>query len=193
MAIRFRKSIKILPGVKLNLSKTGISVSAGVRGARVTVGKRGTHATVGLPGTGLSVTKKIGGKSKAKASQEIKAEPITKLSKKEIKLRVQEIDGKKFIYSVLMSLFVGCLVWYFLNWYCGLGACIGLIFARINALNKEIAKRPVPDETAATLQNINFHFSNAGKMGAYPTKHAAQMAIINTLKAIKLKKQSKEE
>nr|DAK04118.1 MAG TPA: Protein of unknown function (DUF4236) [Caudoviricetes sp.] len=40
MAIRFRKSIKILPSIKLNLSKTGISVSAGVRG---------TYATAGLP------------------------------------------------------------------------------------------------------------------------------------------------
>jgi len=33
MGLRLRKSIKILPGVKLNISKSGISTSIGVRGA----------------------------------------------------------------------------------------------------------------------------------------------------------------
>lgn len=32
MGMRFRKSFKIAPGVKLNLSKRGIGVSAGVKG-----------------------------------------------------------------------------------------------------------------------------------------------------------------
>ena len=139
MAIHFRKSIKILPGVKLNLSKTGISVSAGVRGARITVGKRGTHATVGLPGTGLSVTKKIGGKSKAKASQEIKAKPITKLSKEEMNFRVQESDGKRLFIRAVVSIVAGLLVWYFINLPCGIGAAAGLFFAMYKALEKEIA------------------------------------------------------
>ena len=55
MGFNFRKSFKIAPGVKLNISKKGISgVSAGVNGARVSVGKKGTRTTVGIPGTGLS-------------------------------------------------------------------------------------------------------------------------------------------
>jgi len=56
MGFRFRRTIKLLPGVTLNLNKTGVSVSAGVRGAKVTVGKNGVRQTVGLPGTGLSHT-----------------------------------------------------------------------------------------------------------------------------------------
>src|ERR1039457_2456723 len=56
MGFRFRRSIKILPGVRLNFGKRGISTSIGIRGAHVTVGKTGTRTTVGLPGSGLSYT-----------------------------------------------------------------------------------------------------------------------------------------
>jgi hypothetical protein len=56
MGFRFRRSIKILPGIRLNFGKRGISTSIGVRGAHVTIGKTGTRTTVGLPGSGLSYT-----------------------------------------------------------------------------------------------------------------------------------------
>jgi hypothetical protein len=46
----------VLPGVRINLSKRGASVSAGVRGAHITIGPTETRTTVGLPGTGLSYT-----------------------------------------------------------------------------------------------------------------------------------------
>ena len=52
--LRFFRRIKILPGLKLNVSKRGMSVSAGVRGAHVTVGTQGKTVSAGLPGTGLS-------------------------------------------------------------------------------------------------------------------------------------------
>lgn len=54
MSFRFRRSVKIAPGIRLNLSKTGVSASFGRRGATVNVGPRGVKGTVGLPGTGLS-------------------------------------------------------------------------------------------------------------------------------------------
>ncbi|WP_113913579.1 DUF4236 domain-containing protein [Roseovarius dicentrarchi] len=52
--MRFRKSVKIMPGVRVNLSKSGISTSIGGRGATVNVGKRGLRSTLSVPGTGLS-------------------------------------------------------------------------------------------------------------------------------------------
>lgn len=57
MGIRVRKSIKIMPGVRLNISKSGISTSIGVKGATVNL-KPGRKArmTVGIPGTGISYT-----------------------------------------------------------------------------------------------------------------------------------------
>ncbi len=56
MAFRFRLSKRILPGVRLNLSKSGASVSLGRRGFWYTIGQKGTRTTVGIPGTGLSWT-----------------------------------------------------------------------------------------------------------------------------------------
>jgi hypothetical protein len=56
MGFRFRRSIKLFPGLRLNFGKRGISASIGVRGAHVTYGLTGTRTTVGLPGSGLSYT-----------------------------------------------------------------------------------------------------------------------------------------
>ena len=56
MAFRLFRRIKIAPGITINLSKSGLSASAGMRGARVTLGPRGVRRTVGVPGTGVSYT-----------------------------------------------------------------------------------------------------------------------------------------
>ncbi|RLC67210.1 MAG: DUF4236 domain-containing protein [Chloroflexi bacterium] len=56
MAFRFWRRIRIAPGVTLNLSKSGGSLSFGPRGAKFTVGATGKRATVGIPGTGLFYT-----------------------------------------------------------------------------------------------------------------------------------------
>lgn len=56
MGFRFQKRVKILPGVTLNFSKSGVSTSVGTKGARVTLGHGKTRTTVGIPGTGMSHT-----------------------------------------------------------------------------------------------------------------------------------------
>lgn len=57
MGFRFRKSFKIAPGVRVNVGKKSIGISAGVKGARVSVNSKGrVTKTVGIPGTGLSHT-----------------------------------------------------------------------------------------------------------------------------------------
>jgi hypothetical protein len=61
MSFRFRRTIKIAPGLRLNVGKRGVSMSAGVRGASMTFGRNGTYANVGLPGTGLSYRTRIDG------------------------------------------------------------------------------------------------------------------------------------
>ena len=55
MGFRFRKSVKIAPGVRLNLNRKSASISLGGKGAHYTVSSTGRKtATVGLPGTGIS-------------------------------------------------------------------------------------------------------------------------------------------
>ena len=53
---RFRRSIKLFPGVRWNFGKKSTSLSIGGRGAHYTVGTAGSRTTVGIPGTGLSYT-----------------------------------------------------------------------------------------------------------------------------------------
>src|SRR5262249_29956731 len=53
---RFRRSIKILPGVRWNIGKNSTSVSLGGRGLTYTVGTKGSRTTVVIPGTGISYT-----------------------------------------------------------------------------------------------------------------------------------------
>jgi hypothetical protein len=54
MAWRFRKRLKLLPGIVLNLSKRGGSLSFGGHGLTTNISRRGIKETVGLPGTGIS-------------------------------------------------------------------------------------------------------------------------------------------
>ena len=72
MGLRFRKSVKIAPGVRLNIGKKSVGISAGVKGARVSVNSSGrVTKSVGIPGTGLSyvTTSKIGGSSQSDNEQ----------------------------------------------------------------------------------------------------------------------------
>ena len=54
MGFRFQRRIRILPGLRINLSKTGVSTSVGGKGFTVNLRNDATKTTVGLPGTGLS-------------------------------------------------------------------------------------------------------------------------------------------
>jgi hypothetical protein len=55
MGLRFQRRIKVLPGVRINLSKSGVGFSVGGRGAHIGIDSRGRRYTaVGLPGTGVS-------------------------------------------------------------------------------------------------------------------------------------------
>lgn len=61
MGLRFRKSIKIAPGLKINLNKKSISATVGTKGAHYTVNSNGKRtASVGIPGTGIYYTKSSG-------------------------------------------------------------------------------------------------------------------------------------
>ncbi|MCH4239510.1 MAG: DUF4236 domain-containing protein [Oscillospiraceae bacterium] len=67
MSLRFRKSINLGHGVRLNIGKKGVGISAGVKGARVSINSSGRKTTsVGIPGTGVSYVKseKIGAPTK---------------------------------------------------------------------------------------------------------------------------------
>jgi Protein of unknown function (DUF4236)/Protein of unknown function (DUF3761) len=61
MAFRFRTSIRLAKGLRVNLGTSGISTTLGGRGLSMNVGKRGTRVTASLPGTGISYSARAGG------------------------------------------------------------------------------------------------------------------------------------
>ncbi len=80
MGVRFRRRVRIAPGVNLNLSKSGLGFSAGPRGAKIGAGPRGGHFSLGIPGTGLSYRKdsiKPRGGTTAQQDREAQTSPTT--------------------------------------------------------------------------------------------------------------------
>ena len=84
MGMRFRKSRKIAPGVRLNLSAKSASISIGPKGFKKTFSTSGrVTTTVGIPGTGLSysTSKKTGQTAAGSTSQEAPAAPVVASNK----------------------------------------------------------------------------------------------------------------
>jgi hypothetical protein len=69
MGFRFRKSIKLAPGVRMNFSKSGASWTIGPRGASIGFGQRGTYLNTGIPGTGIYSRQNLGGSNRRASNQ----------------------------------------------------------------------------------------------------------------------------
>jgi len=101
--MRFWRRVKIAPGLTLNLSKSGGSLSFGPRGAKYTVGPRGRRATVGIPGTGLFYTqtassgRRSGSGRRTKAAQAPMVPPESRLTMGFFKRLVTPAGEKAFV------------------------------------------------------------------------------------------------
>jgi hypothetical protein len=57
---RFYRRVSIFPGLSVNVSKSGPSLTVGMRGSHITLGSKGIRKTVGIPGTGIYYTSHSG-------------------------------------------------------------------------------------------------------------------------------------
>jgi hypothetical protein len=107
MGFKFRKIIKVIPGVKINLSKSGISASIGGAGHTLNIGKKGIKTTVGIPGSGMSYSKNF--KIKKFNNKIINPTPMNKNIKIELeKEPIVKSKGKgclKFFIIILIIFF----------------------------------------------------------------------------------------
>lgn len=87
MAFRFRKSVKILPGVRVNFSSKGASLNLGPRGSSLSIGKQGIYSNTSIPGMGISFRKKI--------SNNVRNERV---------LKQQRLSEQQTMVSVVLSL-----------------------------------------------------------------------------------------
>ncbi len=74
MHVRFRRTFRLIPGVRLNVSKHGVSTTVGSRGMHLTFNRSGVRQAVGLPGTGLSETGYLLGGSHGHAGESAEEE-----------------------------------------------------------------------------------------------------------------------
>ncbi len=86
MGLNFRKSISLCKGVRLNLSKSGPSLSFGKSGLRQSINLKGqSRTTVGIPGTGVYYTKTSNVKNLFGDKDKKKKDPGAKGSKTQSK------------------------------------------------------------------------------------------------------------
>lgn len=94
MGFRFRKSIKICKGVRLNFNKNSVGLSIGGKGYCYTINSKGRRtAHVGIPGTGLSYSVSS---SRKRDNDYNKVEP--KIVKTTINLKMDD-NGKMTFYD----------------------------------------------------------------------------------------------
>jgi len=99
MALRFRKSIKLAPGIRMNLSGSGASWTLGPRGASIGIGKRGTFLNSGIPGTGLSSRTRLSGSSATPRAQPARMAATTQTQQQTVSLRVSVSDDGEVTFT----------------------------------------------------------------------------------------------
>lgn len=105
MGFRFRKSVKLMPGVRINLSARGASWTFGSRGASINVGSKGVYSNFGIPGTGLAFRQRLdsNGSDRSRGGSRLIREQIraAKLAEKiaAIESRAQQLRNCKLSLS----------------------------------------------------------------------------------------------
>lgn len=125
---RFRRSVKIAPGIRLNLNKNSVSATLGPKGAHYTVNSKGTTTkSVGIPGTGLYYIENSKSNAAKKNSQ--KTEQRRDVNSQSIKRRPSNMNRndqngtpfyKKTWFSIILLLLftpIGLfLIWAYTDW-----------------------------------------------------------------------------
>lgn len=113
VGLRFRKSFKIAPGVRLNFSNKSTGLSFGGNGLRYSINSSGKRtSSVGIPGTGLSyATTKSGKTYKTKAYQthrNLQSRQKQLLKEQEKELAQYEVDLFENQCELVKSIHIEC-------------------------------------------------------------------------------------
>jgi hypothetical protein len=149
--MRFRKSIKIASGLKIHLSKSGVSTTIGGKGLSANIGGKGVYLNTGIPGTGISARHKIAGGGRAKSgrgSVDYRYKPVKTTLK-----NAKAIPGAKikrnillFIALILFIAMVAFFVQFSIvsigrGFLCGLGSVFFLVFGLAVSGNIDAAEK----------------------------------------------------
>jgi uncharacterized protein DUF4236 len=117
MPVRIRKSFNIFPGVKVNMSKGGVSFTVGRKGFHLNFSKRGVRQTVGLPGSGISESsyifknkedEKKETEKEEHASEDVEENPKRQRTKRTVREQVSSPWGFfAFVFIALFFIYFG--------------------------------------------------------------------------------------
>ena len=129
MGFRFRKSVKVAPGVRLNFGKKSTGISFGGKGAGVSINsKSGVMGHVSVPGTGLSYTSKPSSHQKSQNGNE--AEPAQKSQKSREGMRT--VAGNVFLAIGFIAYIALAILMIIMEWFLFAGFCIVIaVFAGV--------------------------------------------------------------
>ncbi len=105
--MRFQKRLTLFPGLRLNFSLRGVSLTAGPRGASVNIGPSGSYLNVGLPGTGLSSRTRLSGQGAGNPRAEAAPSGSSRTSQRSMGYVVETAYVSKPVGSLTSPSFLG--------------------------------------------------------------------------------------
>ena len=187
MSIRFRRSIKICKGLRVNLNKNSVGLSVGPRGLGYTVNSKGRKTVhAGIPGTGLSyvASNNVSSSNQTRTSKQVNnSNSNTKYVETKIDFRLED-DGKwRFFYPDGSEVFDQSLI----NRIKRHPSFIEQKNRILNDRNERVSKE-IEDFNSGIEELINIH-----KMSAYPIledqeyENAMEQIKLNTYKEAEYK------
>lgn len=143
MAWAWRKRKSIIPGVRLNFGRKGISTTIGPRGASMTFGPNGTYLNTSIPGTGLYNRQKIGSNNNVQMTND--------------NTGCKDFFIKILSFSLWLLVVVLALIGFAINAWVGCAFVVTLILTHvivaIIAKNKGIQSEDQPSQTSQPIKN----------------------------------------
>lgn len=126
MGWRFRRSKKILPGVRASISHRGIGIRVGTRNAGVSVTPTGARVSGSIPGTGISASKELRGAKQRSDSHEI--DELDSYEGEELE-QVEAGSPSRIMSAILIPIYA---VGFFVT------AALGLVLVLDNAMSMKV-------------------------------------------------------
>ena len=143
MAWAWRKRKSIIPGVRLNFGRKGISTTIGPRGASMTFGPNGTYLNTSIPGTGLYNRQKIGNNNNVQMTND--------------NTGCKDFFIKILSFSLWLLVVVLALMGFAINAWVGCAFVVTLILTHvivaIIAKNKGIQSEDQPSQASQPIKN----------------------------------------
>lgn len=135
--MRFRKTFKIAPGIKLNVSKSGLSTTLGGKGFSVNTGSRGTYLNTGIPGTGIYSRSKIGRTSRRSSQSTYQAN--YQMNEKQFESAIKWVNKKGGV-PFIMLLLLSTVICFFVNPIIATLLLVGVIVVLIRWVTSRAGK-----------------------------------------------------